>query len=168
MSKKLLIIIIVLGVLLLAAMGGTLFLVYTKLTPQGGGEEGEEVKKSVKVEEEEGKKGKEEKKGKEKAAPKPLLRLDTFIVNLADQDSSRYLRTTIELELMDEVTQQELEKRMAPVRDAILGVLPTKKVQDIITAEGKQALKNQLLDAINKVLTKGKVINLYYTEFVIQ
>mgnify|MGYP001102316160 CR=1 FL=1 len=167
MSKKLLIIIIALGVLLLAAMGGTLFLVYTKLAPQGEEEEGEEVKKSLKVEEE-GKESKEEKKGKGKAAVKPLLRLDTFIVNLADQDSSRYLRTTIELELMDEVTQQEVEKRIAPVRDAVLSVLPTKRVQDIITAEGKQALKTQLMDAINKVLTKGKVTNLYYTEFVIQ
>lgn len=165
MSKKLLIIIIAIGVLLLGAMGATLFLVYQKLGAAGE-KEGEEVKQAI---EEEAKEEKDKKKGKEgKAVPKPLLRLDTFIVNLADQDASRYLRITLELELMDEVTLQEIEKRMAPVRDAILGILPTKKAQEIISAEGKQALKNQLMEAINKVLTKGKITNIYYTEFVIQ
>ncbi|MFN3535597.1 MAG: flagellar basal body-associated protein FliL, partial [Desulfatiglandales bacterium] len=148
---------------------GTLFFVYQKLEAVGGEKEGEEVKGSI-VEEGEKKGGeKESKKGKEtKAIPKPLLRLDTFIVNLADQDSSRYLRITLELELMDEVTLQEIEKRMAPVRDAVLSILPTKKVQDIVTAEGKQVLKNQLMEAINKNLAKGKVTNIFYTEFVIQ
>lgn len=159
MSKKLLIIIIAIGFLVLAAMGATLFLVYQKLGAVGE-TEGEPVKQSI---EEKGSK-KEEKAAK----PKPLIRLDTFIVNLADKDSSRYLRVTLELELMDEVTQAEIEKRMAPVRDAVLGILPTKKAQDIISAEGKKALKEELLEAINKVMTKGKVTNIYYTEFVIQ
>ncbi len=168
MSKKFLIIILVLGVLLLGAMGGTLYLVWTKLAQvSGGGEEGEEVRKSIKEEEEGEEEEKKGKKGK-KEEVKANLRLDTFIVNLADPEGNKYLRVTMELELTGEQAQQEVEKKLAAIRDIVLNILPTKKSSEITSLEGKQQLKTQLMENFNKVLKKGKVTNIYYTEFVIQ
>ncbi len=168
MSKKFLIIILVLGVLLLGAMGGTLYLVWTKLAQvSGGGEEGEEVMKSIKEEEEGEEEEKKGKKGK-KEEVKANLRLDTFIVNLADPEGNKYLRVTMELELTGEQAQQEVEKKLAAIRDIVLNILPTKKSSEITSLEGKQQLKTQLMENFNKVLKKGKVTNIYYTEFVIQ
>jgi len=50
----------------------------------------------------------------------------------------------------------------------VLMVLPEKRFDDIRTTEGKAALRDEIIGKINPLLTKGKVTNIYYTEFVVQ
>jgi flagellar FliL protein len=98
----------------------------------------------------------------------PLYKMDTLIVNLADQGGKRYLRVTMELELSAPEVTAEIDTRLPQLRDAILMVLPSKQYSDIGTTEGKILLRDELIVKINGILKKGTVNTLYFTEFVVQ
>ena len=104
----------------------------------------------------------------EENAMGPLYTLDTMIVNLADHGGKRYLRVTMALELSDPEAETTIESRLPQIRDAILMILPAKNYDDISTTEGKIALRNEVMENINGLMTKGQVNNIYFTEFVVQ
>jgi flagellar FliL protein len=165
MSKKVIIIIIAVFVLLLAMMGGGFFLLWSQMSAtvaqvqkQNGTTEDSEQEQ---VDEQEDKMG-------------PVYRLDTLIVNLADQGGKRYLRVTMELELKanEEIDNseviEEIEQRLPQLRDTMLMVLPTKQYADISTTPGKIALRDEIIAKLNSFLKKGQIDKLYFTEFVVQ
>jgi flagellar protein FliL len=156
MSKKTMIIIGLAILIFMGAIGGGFFMLWTKMSQMNA--PGAEVTATAEGEE-----------GEEKAdAIGPMYSLDSFVVNLAEEGSNRYLRVTMELELDNEALKTELTQRLPQVRNAMLMILPTKKTADINTVDGKLALRDQLIDEINTFLTTGQVTNIYFTEFVIQ
>lgn len=152
MSKTLMIIIISVVLLFMGAVGGGFFILWNKISqlPQDPA-----AVEEIPVEEEENAIG-------------PLYSLDTMIVNLADRGGKRYLRVTMALELSDTEAMTTIESRLPQVRDAILMILPTKKYDDVSTTEGKIALRKEIMEKINSLMTKGQINNLYFTEFVVQ
>lgn len=94
--------------------------------------------------------------------------LETFVVNLNDTGGKRYLKTNIELEYISEEVGAELEHRLPKLRDLILLQLSSKSLDDIQSVDGKIALRRELIQRVNQILTSGKIRNLYFTEFVIQ
>jgi flagellar FliL protein len=153
MSKKAIIILSSVAIVFMALVGGGFFMMWTKiarLMPP------EEVVQEAPVEEE------------EMVAVGEMFPLDTFVVNLADANGKRYLRTTMQLELAPEEHKETFEQRLPQIRDVILTILPTKTFEDIRTAEGKSALRTEILNRLNDLLNGGNVVNLYFTEFVIQ
>lgn len=152
MSKTMLIIIISVVVLFMGTVGAGFFILWNKINqiPQNPA-----IAEDVALEEEENAIG-------------PLYTLDTMIVNLADHGGKRYLRVTMALELSDPEALTTIEGRLPQVRDAILMILPTKKYDDVSTTEGKIALRTEVMDKINSLMTKGQVNNIYFTEFVVQ
>ena len=111
-----------------------------------------------------------EEEAEEVQAPKigPLHSLETFIVNLADEGGTRYLRATMKLELADDQSVNFAQERLPLIRDSILMTLPTKKYEDINTVEGKKTLRDELIAKLNVIMVPGSVSNIYFTEFVIQ
>lgn len=97
----------------------------------------------------------------------PIQPLDTFIVNLVGQGKS-YLKAKIELELDSENTTAEINKRLPQLRDNILTTLSSKSFEEIGTLEGKYQLRAELKASLNQYLTTGKVINIYFTDFIVQ
>jgi len=152
MSKTVLVIIISVAVLFMGMVGAGFFILWNKISqvPQDSGKVAE-----MPVEEEENAIG-------------PLYSLDTMIVNLADHGGKRYLRVTMALELSDPESVATIESRLPQVRDAVLMILPTKTYDDVSTTDGKIALRNQVMEKINTLMTKGRVTNIYFTEFVVQ
>lgn len=98
----------------------------------------------------------------------PIYSLETFIVNLADKGGNRYLRVTMDFELGNPELQAEISKRLPQVRDSVLMILPSKRFDDISSVEGKTALRDEILEKVNSLLTMGKVTNIYFKEFVVQ
>lgn len=147
---------IIILVVALIILGGGGFLAYKLfLAPKGEGEHGAEAAK------------------KEVTAPANevgmLYPLETFIVNMADNDGSRYLKVTIQLELdKTEKLKEELDKRVPQLRDAILTILSAKTYEEISSAQGKLILKQEILRRLNSLLPFGAITNIYFTEFVSQ
>lgn len=113
------------------------------------------------------------KPGKEaQAPPKPVIGAvwapDPFIINLADADADRYLKVVMNFELSDPLAVAELEQIKPKVRDVVLSVLTVKSFKDLNNFEGKQRLKEEIAMRLNNHLTKGKIVQVYYTDFVVQ
>jgi flagellar FliL protein len=102
------------------------------------------------------------------AALGTLFPLDTFIVNLADQERSRYLRVTMDLELAAPADTEKLNQRLPQVRDRILMLLPSKRFADISSIEGKTALRDEMIGKLNGLFSRSVITDIFFTEFVVQ
>jgi flagellar FliL protein len=102
------------------------------------------------------------------AALGKLFPLDTFIVNLADQERSRYLRVTMDLELVAPTDTEKLNQRLPQVRDRILMLLPSKRFADIASTEGKSALRDEMIGKLNGLFPENVITNIFFSEFVVQ
>jgi len=61
-------------------------------------------------------------------------------------------------------------KRESQIKDAIIRVLSSKKADELLTAEGKERLKDELIEGVNEAvgLEEPPVVGVYLTEFIIQ
>lgn len=103
--------------------------------------------------------------------PAQTLMLDERTVNLADTSESRYLRVTLALEVTGTGKAEELEKEHKPkLLDGLIEVASKHTFKSLLRAEGKQTLRQELLDAFNKALQKNgwKVKEVLYTDFVME
>ncbi len=97
-----------------------------------------------------------------------LYSLEPFLVNLLDQDMPRYLRTRIELESSESKANEEFEKRLPQLRDAILTILANRKFHEVLDSEGKNRLKEEIRNKLNGHLRTFQIKKVYFTEFVAQ
>lgn len=97
-----------------------------------------------------------------------ILMLDDITVNLQSAKRTRFLRLKIGLELEDPAVQAEVEQRTPEIRDIVIGSISGLDVGQLITVEGKERLKRDLKKRINGTLQEGSLINVYFSDFVVQ
>lgn len=95
-----------------------------------------------------------------------VVPLETFTVNLAGTKGRKILKVSMELELKGEDIVAELDKRKAQIRDIIITILSSKTYDEVSTPAGKEEVRVQLKDNLNSFLNKGKIENVFFTEFV--
>jgi flagellar protein FliL len=99
---------------------------------------------------------------------KPVLfTFDPFTINL-DGRPRKLVRTTIQLEMLSETGYEEAVDLTPVERDQIVRILNGKTYEDIETIQGKLFLKDQIMTAMNSLLHKGSVKEVYFNEFVVQ
>jgi len=91
-----------------------------------------------------------------------------MIVNPAGTNGLRFLLTTIGLEVTSEETVKELEKREVQVHDGIINILTAETLPQLDDTASRDSLKVVIKSQINKDLTTGQVINVYFSKFIIQ
>lgn len=96
------------------------------------------------------------------------LHLETFVINLSDRDQKSYLRVGIDLGLARGIGKGENAAPVGEVRDTILGVLAQSHAEELLTARGKEKLKQDLLHALQQRIPELQVEEVYFTEFLIQ
>jgi flagellar protein FliL len=112
------------------------------------------------------------------APPKPVkdevrstLNLDPFLVNLADKDEVRFVKVTFRLGLAGEKEGEELSKDAvfaSSARDAIINLLTAKTSEQVLTPEGKETLRREILAKVNSLQHKVKALEVYIVDFVVQ
>ena len=149
-SKKKLIIIIIAVVVLLIGIGVGVFMFMggeeEKLTPE---QEQAELEKQA-------------------SAVGPMINIDTFIVNIIDDEESRYLKASITVEVSNSAATTEITTRMAQIKDAVLLLIGNKTYSELKDLQGKIQLRAELINKINSILVRGKVKRIYFTDFVVQ
>ncbi len=113
----------------------------------------------------------EEEKIAEMLEKSAVIPLEPFVVNLADTDAARYLRIKISLMVDDKTKLKEVSENQAlqlKVRDAILESLTAKRSQDLINAAGKTRLRHEIQDRVAIYFRTPKLVDVMFTEFVIQ
>ena len=98
-----------------------------------------------------------------------VIELQPFIVNLADKSESRYLRMSISLGVAGEGGEAKVDPLFTTkIRNAILATISTRTSDDILTVEGKTALRKEMLKAARAAASKPEVLTIYITDFIIQ
>jgi flagellar FliL protein len=156
MSNKLMLILVGVILVLMIGIGAGLFLMWGKISSLGT-ETQAPPKPEESIAEEQ-----------QVSGPGPLFDMKTLIVNLADTEANRYLRVTMNLELSSDAVQTEMEKRLPQVRDTIIKILTTRTFEEINTIKGKIALRDEIISKVNSYFTSGSIVNIYFTEFIVQ
>lgn len=116
------------------------------------------------------------KKAPEKKEPVKLAEweLGEFLVNLADPGEPRYLKANLVLEVAGNEKkggghgEGSANPEEAKARDVIISVMSRREMNDLLTDGGKDQLKSELRDELNKVLEGCEVESIYFTSFAMQ
>ena len=98
----------------------------------------------------------------------PMVDVAGFIINIIDKNETRFLKAAITLEVENEETVLEVNERMAQIRDSVLLLTGNKTFAELNDLQGKLQLRAEIIVRLNKLLKKGKVKGIYFTEFVVQ
>jgi len=97
-----------------------------------------------------------------------LFPLEGFTANLAQTDGPRrYVRLNTVLKFKKNSSETEFKARQPQIRDVIISILNSKRPDDLLSADGKEFLKEEIKSAINTFLVDGSVIDVYYVSFQI-
>ena len=116
-------------------------------------------------------------KPEKKEVVKVEFPLGDFTVNLADESQIRYLKTNIVLEITEEAAEalkgeggegEGEAAAPAPIRDAVIQVLSSHTFSDLLKAEGRTKLKEEIIKSVNERLHKGEALDAYFSEFAMQ
>jgi flagellar FliL protein len=100
----------------------------------------------------------------------PLVSLgEEIIVNInSERGFEHYLKIQLTLEVDSEKTQVEVSKRIPQIRDLTISILSSKTKEKISEKEGKDLVRSEIINSINKNLTIGRVRRVFFEDFVIQ
>lgn len=144
-KKGLLIVIIVILILLLSAAAFTGYAFFTKtffFAPEG-------EEKAVEIEE-------------------TMHPLESFVVNLDDGGSRRYLKITIAIGCINKKDVKKLTEKQYQIRDIIISTLRDQDISVLSSVEQGDTIKSKLLTNINTLFDPDLKINIYFTEYIIQ
>lgn len=127
-----------------------------------------------------------------------VVDLGDFVLNLADENQRRYLKTNIALEISQTEAEEptaetakkegghghgeeseaapspsQLEKKLIEykpaIRDAVITNLSSKTAVELSTAAGKELAKEQIMTAVNAILAgQNEVLRVSFGQFIIQ
>jgi flagellar protein FliL len=100
---------------------------------------------------------------------KATLALEPFLVNLADKEEVRFVKTTFQLGLAQEPSEEAKNSVViASIRDSIISLLSSKTSEQILTPEGKDKLREEIRSRIRPIAPRMKVLEVYIVDFVVQ
>jgi flagellar FliL protein len=106
--------------------------------------------------------------GEEEAEAGPLMPLEGMVTNLADPDSDRYLKVSMQARITSNAAKAEVEAHLVPVRNQILLYLSSLTIADTSGAENKRNIQKRVKRIANEAMPTSRITQVYFTEFVIQ
>jgi len=100
-----------------------------------------------------------------------LVSFDPFLVNLADPGGQRFLKATIQIVLPSAEAAAHLEENpvvLMHLRSMVLELLTEQHAAELVTAAGKQALRDEIRERASAALTSDLVLDVLFSEFVVQ
>ncbi len=114
----------------------------------------------------------EEKEAKAEAAVAadgtPSFKMEPMVVNIPDQNTIHYLKLQVEMACSSPEVVEEMKIKMSQLKDKMLFITSDMSLRQILASGGKTLLKDDLQGAFNKLLSKGSIKELYFTEFTVQ
>ncbi len=100
-----------------------------------------------------------------------VLKLESFLVNLADPGKHRYVKATCQVGFDDKEAGPRIGEDpalLSATRQLILEVLATRVSDQIVSAEGKEEIRKEIRDKLNLLPLKAKVVDVYLTDLLVQ
>jgi len=93
-------------------------------------------------------------------------KFDDLTVNVQGTSGMRILRCVMHVEVDSAKALDELRLREIVFRDEILEILQSKRIEDL-EYPAANAIKRQVRDRLNRMMTNGSVVDVYFSEFLI-
>jgi flagellar FliL protein len=162
-GKTLMIILIAIVTILVLAVGGGAFYMYSN-----GYFDKDGTSKTSQAEEEV-----VEKKDTFKA------KIENLVLNIPDtRGNDQLMKFSFAVKSTNEAIEAVVESNKEEILDATINLISARNSEELMTIGGKEILKEDMLDAINKILNdalnedeedlKDSVINIYFTDFVVK
>ncbi|EKD41172.1 MAG: hypothetical protein ACD_73C00814G0008 [uncultured bacterium] len=100
--------------------------------------------------------------------PAQIVKFDSLVVNIFEKNSIHYLKLTMELALSNMEAVEEINVIKSKLRDRALFIISDTTLREILSPGGKALLKEDLITAFNRIFKKGKVNQIFFTDFTIQ
>lgn len=95
-----------------------------------------------------------------------ILDFAGFVVLLAENEDQAYLSLSISVKLSNSTVYREIEKKKTFIRGVIYGVLDKAAKTGSTQIMSKEQLKQDIIDAVNRLLVTGIVVDVYFTKFL--
>jgi len=122
---------------------------------------------SEKVNESDAEKAVQKASEEEKKEESVTVSMKPLVVNIQGS-GGRFLKVKMDMEAENKGTAQEIEERMAQIRDRLITILTERRASEISTLEGKRKLKQEIIRHSNRMLKAGRIKKVYFTDFVMQ
>ena len=100
----------------------------------------------------------------------PVVAIAPFVVNLDEPGPSRYLKMTLQFELVvGEADVEEMMKKSEQlIRDTIIGYVSGLKIADTLGANAKDKLRVEIMKKLEEIIGPHKVRRMFFQEFMVQ
>ncbi len=96
----------------------------------------------------------------------------SLIVNFPKGSGASLIQVSVSLLVKGEETIEALKKHEPMIRNNLLMAISAKGSKNLMTIEGKEALRDEMLKVVGEVMEKmtkkNKVTNIFFTSFVMQ
>ena len=95
-----------------------------------------------------------------------------FVANFSGNSKKKYMQVYVVAMAHEQSAIEDLKLHMPAVRNNILMTLSTKTSDEVATVEGKEMLRKEVLDTVQKTMSEKTgdegIQDLYFTKFVAQ
>jgi flagellar FliL protein len=100
--------------------------------------------------------------------PGPIVKLDSFVIQLRTVDADRYARVAFDIEIAHESDRGAVAARLSQIRDAVIAYFSDRTLDELRGSEGMERTKVALLKRFDDIVPGRRVRSLFVTDFVIQ
>ena len=100
--------------------------------------------------------------------PPPMYQIDNLVLNPAGSGGAHFLLMSVAFEARDAAAVETMKSRDAELRDAILRLFGSKTSEQVAEASSRDALRAEVLTAVDAMFGRGTVRKVYFPQFVIQ
>ncbi len=100
--------------------------------------------------------------------PAQIIKFDGLVVNIFEKNSIHYLKVSLEFAVNNMAAVEEYNVIKPKLRDRALFVISDTTLREILNPGGKALLKEDLITAFNHIFKKGKVTQIFFTDFTVQ
>ena len=97
-----------------------------------------------------------------------MLQIKDIVVNPSGTNGTRYLCTTVALEITNPLVEEEATAREAQVRDLLIEILSRRTVTELSSLEMRDHIREEIGRSVNELLTSGEIDGVYFSNFVLQ
>jgi flagellar basal body-associated protein FliL len=97
-----------------------------------------------------------------------MFQIKDIVVNPSGTNGTRYLCTTVALEISDPLVEKEATAREAQVRDLLIEILSRRTVTELSSLEMRDHIRDEIGRSVNTLLTSGNIDGVYFSNFVLQ
>lgn len=96
------------------------------------------------------------------------FKIDHFVVNPYSSNGRRFMTMDIAFVTNKKEVEKELKMKEPQIRDEIINLMSRKTIAELTNVVSKKKIKNEIIKILDRILTKGKIKEVYFTKYVLQ